>query len=740
MNAAARFVRLSLVFVLIAGVADSQERELRGLWMTPREGSRLWSREEIRIAMKQTADANFNTVYFLAWSRGWPLWRSRLFQSEFGFSTDPAAGERDILAEAVDAAHEAGLHIEAWMEYGFVGWWSGNGIDSLPLGPIFRRHPEWLARDSKGSAEYVSGHVGTFYWMAHSQPAVQSFLADLHAEVADEYDVDGIELDRIRYPRNDCGYDSTTVTLYAQGHAGAQPPMDFSELEWMRWRADRIVEFQRIAFQRIKRANPRIVVSNAPGHYTTGDEYGSYEEYLQDWRQWLKDGSVELVQIQMYAQPEEFERLVTSALRPLADSLRRRTTSGLAVKPGGKALTSNEVMRLVKIARRYTPTGHAFWYFNDLRDAGLLQTLKKEVYQSRALYPLAHNDRFDVRMVRKGVRHHSITLEGPYTLDVLEVDLKQKGVRIETFRADSLRTTTEQVRRREAKGAKVIGAVNADFFSFKTHWPVGSQASRGAWVVGLPSRRSHFAVTSARRPVMDPMSFKGSVSTSGGVMVPVRAINDLLDSSGTVMYNARWGPSTRTIKGTCEMVLRPVAEPRPNGMGKFIVDRVGMDGNAAISGGSWVWSSMKGGEPVLQKGDTVLVSLRLWENEEMLDEIVGAGGRILRDGRNVDNEEHRREGIGIKFTTDRHPRTFVGMSEDSSVLYLGTVDGRQASSIGMDFREMARFLRSIGAWNAVNLDGGGSTTMVVEGQIVNSPSDRTGERAVANTIMVIEEQ
>ncbi len=737
MNSLKRPALVAMLLLSLAGASISQERELRGLWMTPREGPRLWSREEIRAAMQQTAAANFNTVYFLAWSRGWPLWQSRLYRREFGFASDPAAGDRDILAEAVEEAHAVGLHVEAWMEYGFVGWWSGNQIDSLPLGPIFRKHPEWLARDSKGSAEFPSGHLGVFYWMAHSQPAVQSFLADLHAEVAADYDIDGIELDRVRYPKHDCGYDSLTTAIYAASHGGAAPPSNASEPAWMRWRADRIVEFHRMAYQRITKANPRVMVSNAPGHYTTGEEYGSYEEYLQDWRQWLKDGSVDLVQIQMYGRPADFRKYVRAAVAPLPESLRVRTTSGLAVKPGGEATEAKEVVELVRIARQFTPSGHSFWYYNDLRDGGLFDVLRREVYQQKATFPLGWRDLEESKVLRPGVRYRSFTRQGPYSLDVVEVELRRAGVRVETFRADSLRTTTEQVRRRGAAGGRVVAAVNADFFSFKTHWPVGSQASRGEIVLAVPSRRSHFGMTSDGRPIMDPMSFSGAVSTSRGDGLSVHAVNDVLDSSASVLYNARWGSSTRSKAGTWEAVLRPMETPIANGRARFVIRSVEVTGDQKIAGTDWILSSMAAPAVHVQKGDTVSVSFPLWSGPGTLREVVGAGGRIVRDGRTVTTEEHRREGIGIQFTTDRHPRSFVGINRDSTILFLGTVDGRQSTSIGMNFREMSRFLRSIGVWNAVNLDGGGSTTMLVGGEIVNSPSDRTGERPVANTIMVV---
>ena len=65
------------------------------------------------------------------------------------------------------------------------------------------------------------------------------------------------------------------------------------------------------------------------------------------------------------------------------------------------------------------------------------------------------------------------------------------------------------------------------------------------------------------------------------------------------------------------------------------------------------------------------------------------------------------------------------------------VDGRQKKRVGMNFEEMADFLLSLGVTNAINLDGVGSTTMVVKGKVVNSPSDKTGERPVANSILVI---
>lgn len=81
---------------------------------------------------------------------------------------------------------------------------------------------------------------------------------------------------------------------------------------------------------------------------------------------------------------------------------------------------------------------------------------------------------------------------------------------------------------------------------------------------------------------------------------------------------------------------------------------------------------------------------------------------------------------------DRHPRTAVGISEDRRTLFLAVVDGRSNASVGMNCAELADLMDGLGAWRAMNLDGGGSSTMYVAGRgVVNDPSDGN-QRTVAN--------
>ncbi len=87
------------------------------------------------------------------------------------------------------------------------------------------------------------------------------------------------------------------------------------------------------------------------------------------------------------------------------------------------------------------------------------------------------------------------------------------------------------------------------------------------------------------------------------------------------------------------------------------------------------------------------------------------------------------------FVETRHPRTAVAKLKSGKFLMI-TVDGRSESSGGIGLQDLAEYLLSLGATDAMNLDGGGSTTMFLDGKVVNKPSDKDGERKVSDAILV----
>jgi exopolysaccharide biosynthesis protein len=115
-------------------------------------------------------------------------------------------------------------------------------------------------------------------------------------------------------------------------------------------------------------------------------------------------------------------------------------------------------------------------------------------------------------------------------------------------------------------------------------------------------------------------------------------------------------------------------------------------------------------------------------------DIVGGAGLLIRDGKDI--EDWSVETFNKGFAEGRHPRTMIGTAADGTI-WLITVDGRQPQlSVGMTLVELRTLAHRLGLVNALNLDGGGSTTMWVQGQVVNSPSDATGPRRVSDALIV----
>jgi len=340
--------------------------------------------------------------------------------------------------------------------------------------------------------------------------------------------------------------------------------------------------------------------------------------------------------------------------------------------------------------------------------------------------------------IAPGVVHLTYQTDTPHSINVLSFDRSRSNHVLEAYRPKGLVSTSVQVRENEGENHLVVAAVNGDFFSFETGMPVGNQVMNGAFVTGSASVRSHMGITGNSRPFIERLSFAG-VAAWRGQTVAIDGVNQKRARGMNVLYNVHGGKmlpadslgvsiKMRLIEGwKVADTVRTIVTGRGGDVRRFdglsealLVIDPGVD---------------TGSNP--QEGDTIRLFLGFKGDERRYTQVLGGGGRILEEGRIVGDGNQGQEGIRARFFTDRHPRTFVGFDLDTATVFLCTVDGRQASSAGMNFREMGEFLLQIGVWNAVNLDGGGSTTMVVRYTVVNSPSDSTGERPVANSLHLI---
>jgi len=370
-------------------------------------------------------------------------------------------------------------------------------------------------------------------------------------------------------------------------------------------------------------------------------------------------------------------------------------------------------------------------------------------------------DTLVARELAPGVAYRQFTdKSGPFVMHLVRVDLKRPDIELRHARAhESLKgreKTTDMVRRAAATGTQVLAAVNADFFWLTTGENENNQVIAGEWWKGLKVTDSpydtydnphvQFAVDARGKPSIDRYVLDGT-AWHGGVPTPIITVNfnPSGNPEGSALYTPRFGATTPrdTVRVTAEASLVAIGK---RGDTLVFVRRgaVSSSSGAAIPADGAVLAAYGNGlrtkeVQAMADGDTVKVLLttlpRLSHGPPRM--IIGGWPRILRDGKSVAADAPTVEGTISRNAEMRHPRTAVGFSRDSTTLYVLTVDGRSQASLGVTLVELASIMRRLGAWQAMNFDGGGSTSMVIDGKLMNVVSDTSGERAVGNALMVV---
>jgi hypothetical protein len=213
------------------------------------------------------------------------------------------------------------------------------------------------------------------------------------------------------------------------------------------------------------------------------------------------------------------------------------------------------------------------------------------------------------------------------------------------------------------------------------------------------------------------------------------------DADELVAFTSQFGPSSPSGPGL-EAVLdrrgRVVSLRSPRGgpllRGYRTVQATGslvsqLEGAAVVGERLQISTGLRAaGRPVLQRGG--------------VSSIVNGGPELVRDGRlhvtpMTDGfVRPTNPSFYYGFSASRNPRTFAGVDARGRTL-LATVDGRSTDSLGLTILETGAVAKALRMHDALNLDGGGSTTMVVRGVVVNQPSDATGERPVGDALLIV---
>lgn len=335
---------------------------------------------------------------------------------------------------------------------------------------------------------------------------------------------------------------------------------------------------------------------------------------------------------------------------------------------------------------------------------------------------------------------------GPLEIDALAVDLATPGVKVECPHAGEsvlqVQRLSGQIRQVNELDHYATGGINGDFFflSPKAYAgkPIGLQVHKGE-ILSSPWRagRSCFAILRDGRAVIDIPSMNAWATRQDGTTFSIGEVNSPRGPDSLVLYTPAYGATTQSGSDGVEVTLTDMNLPlEPGKEMQGIVRGVSGAGGASIPFDGVVLSAEGSAVSELESlrvGEDISFVVQLSAPFDQALEAIGGGPRLLRDGRI--SVEGGREGFESTFVSNRHPRSAVGF--DGSRLYLLTIDGRQKGySAGASLEETAQILRSLGAKEGMNLDGGGSTTLIARDEILNSPSDGT-ERAIANGLLTI---
>ncbi len=339
----------------------------------------LFSDAGIASAMDDMAALGINAVLPVVWNGSGAdgthtLYPSQVMDTTFGRPIHPRFSGRDMLRRVVIEAHRNGIEVLPWFEMGFSPSFSQDG------GYMLAQKPDWAALDVSGNPVVENG----FDWMSATHPDVQAFIHDLTLEVAQNYDVDGVEYsDRIPAMPVRAGYDAATVALYKSEHGGVGPPTNHKDAAWMRWRADRLNGFFRDVRESVKAEGVHLTVAASPSLYPW-----AYQNYLQDSKTWIGEGIADHVIPQVYRRTlGEYTFELDKSLRNYP-GMEGRYFSGMLVRLGSYLIADDYMRGAIAVNRSRGVSGEVFFFYEGLRaEGGRIADVLRPIYAEPALVP-----------------------------------------------------------------------------------------------------------------------------------------------------------------------------------------------------------------------------------------------------------------------------------------------------------------------------------------------------------------
>jgi len=378
-------MRIKILVLLISFSAFTLfaqiERETRAVWLATNH--RLdwppptYNSEKQKKALVEILDdlkrKNFNTVYFQVRSNGTVFFNSSFEPfSQYLTGTIGKDPVYDPLEFAIQEAHKRGIELHAWINVCLVN----NGNDRTILqnkNHIIQAKPEWIVEDNRDGQKTL--------WIDPGLPEARNYTVDLILEMVENYDLDGVHLDYIRYPGKNFD-DDFSYKIHGTG---------LNRDEFRRKNITAIVED---VFHQAKAIKPFIKIGAAPiGVYKRLSGMRSWESYFdlyQDSYGWMKKGIVDYLTPQIYWSINENPSFDLLAKDWKTNEAKSNVILGIGayrekVKP--------EIEEMIQLAREIKADGVSFFRYEHIKDI-LFPSFKYKVFPAESkgihrVYPAA---------------------------------------------------------------------------------------------------------------------------------------------------------------------------------------------------------------------------------------------------------------------------------------------------------------------------------------------------------------
>ncbi len=327
---------------------------------------------------------------------------------------------------------------------------------------------------------------------------------------------------------------------------------------------------------------------------------------------------------------------------------------------------------------------------------------------------VSHDAGLTLTKIRRGTGH------GPVQMWAVRLDPRDGWrVRVEPGGYSVLqRARTSRLAARQ----RAVLAVNGGFFAYDGA-AVGAMMVKGEWIRLPWGGRTAVGFDNAGRAHIAPMQTSALVRFGSGLDLPIRDLNGWPDGNRVTALTRRFGTFYKLTAGEMAVVV----------MEGIVVSRPG-GGGVEIPAKGFVLVASGAARSYLEKvalGESAKMSISPI-NWPKITTALGGGPMLVQNSKISIRDENFRSDV----TNGTGPRTAFGIDKYGRYIIL-IADGRSKwYSTGLTLSELAATMQKLGAVSAMNLDGGGSTTMAVRGRIVNRPSDGA-ERSVSNALLVM---